>query len=166
MPAIPVLTPQQYALIQTLQAAPNRAATLLAALPVEAQTWAPAPGEWNAPQILTHLAAADPLFAQRLQRLAAERNPTVPYFGPAEAAPDASARPVDALMRFAASRVTLVEALSALPPADWARPGVHARTGPTTLAQQVQVIVSHDHEHLAQLAALRGAWERAKPPSG
>lgn len=163
MPKIAVLSPEQYALLQTLGAAPGRAAELLAALPAEAQTWAPAPGEWSAPEILSHLAAADPLFTRRLQRLATKINPTLAYFGPDEAAPDVTARPVTALLRFAAGRQALYDALAALPPEAWARPGVHSRTGPTTLARQVQVILSHDHEHLAQLAALRAAWERRPP---
>ena len=57
MPRIAMLSPQQYALLQTLQAAPGRAATLVAALPPEAQSWSPAPGAWSAPQVITHLAA-------------------------------------------------------------------------------------------------------------
>ncbi len=160
MPRIAVLSPQQYGLLQTLQAAPGRTATLAAKLPPEAHAWSPAPDVWNAPQVITHLAAADPLFTQRLQRLAAEPNPTVPYFDAADAPPDDAARLADALVRFASSRQALLDVLSALPPAAWARPGVHARTGPTTLTLQVQAIVSHDHEHFGQLTALRTAWDR------
>jgi hypothetical protein len=87
----------------------------------------------------------------------------VPYFDAAEAAPDPAARPADALVRFAASRQALLDMLSALPPAAWDRPGRHARSGPTTLALQVQNIANHDHEHFGQLAALRTAWERRPP---
>ena len=159
MPRIATLSPQHYALLQTLQAAPGRAATLVAALPPEAQSWSSAPGAWSAPQVITHLAAADPLFTERLRRLATENNPTVPYFDAAQAAPDDAARPADALVRFAAGRQGLLDMLSGLPPAAWARPGVHARSGPTTLALQVQAIAAHDHEHFAQLTALRAAWD-------
>ncbi len=160
MSRVPIQSPQHAALLQLLTAAPGRAANYLAALTVDAQTWAPAPGEWNAPQILTHLAAADPHFLTRLERIAKEATPTVPFIGPTVAAPDDSARPADALVRFVASRQALLDFLTALPVADWARRGVHERTGPTTLAQQVQVIVAHDNEHLSQLSALRHAWER------
>jgi hypothetical protein len=65
MPRIAVLSPKQYALIQTLQAAPGRAATLVAALPPEAQIWS-RPGEWT-PQVIRTW-RRDPLFTQRLQR--------------------------------------------------------------------------------------------------
>jgi len=160
MPKVAVLPPQYVALLQTLQAVPGRAAAHVAALPAEAQSWSPAPGEWNAPQVITHLAAADPHFLTRLQRIAKEDNPIVIYIGPTVAAPDDNARPADALVRLASSRQALLDFLTALPPADWARPAVHERTGPTTLALQVQVIVNHDNEHLGQLTALRHAWER------
>jgi uncharacterized damage-inducible protein DinB len=159
MPKVEVLPSQYYALLQTLQAAPSRAAALLALLPPEAHTWSPPPNEWTASEIITHLAAADGLFAGRLKRLATDANPTVPDFGPAEAPPDGAARAAEALVRFATSRQALLDVLLPLPPAAWARPGLHTRTGPTTLARQVQVIVQHDHEHFGQLAALRAAWE-------
>jgi hypothetical protein len=158
------LPPRHYTLLQNLQAAPSRAATLVAPLPAEAQGWSPAPGEWSAPQVITHLAAADAYFQARLERLVQADNPRLVYFGPAEAAPDETARLADALVRFATTRQTLLDFLTALPPASWARPGVHAVTGATTLAQQVQVIADHDREHFGQLSALRAAWE-SRPPS-
>jgi hypothetical protein len=41
--------------------------------------------------------------------------------------------------------------LSGLAPEDWERPAVHETMGPTTLALQVQNVINHDLEHLAQL---------------
>lgn len=160
MPRVAVLTPQQFGLLQTLRAAPGRVAELLATFPAEAQIWSPAPEDWTAPQVVSHLAAADALFEQRLKRILGERNPTVPYFDVEQAAPDGNARAAVALVSFASSRQSLLDLLAPLLPADWERPAVHSRSGPTTLGRQVAAVASHDREHLAQLAALRAAWDQ------
>jgi hypothetical protein len=163
MPRVAVLTPQQFGLLQTLRATPGRVAELLAGFPAEARHWSPLPEDWTAPQVVTHLAAADALFEQRFRRILGERNPTVAYFDAEQAPPDGNARPADALVRFAASRQSLLDLLSPLPPAAWDRPAVHSRSGPTTLGRQVLAVAEHDREHLAQLAALRTAWDQHQP---
>ncbi|MCC7359504.1 MAG: DinB family protein [Anaerolineales bacterium] len=160
MPRVAVLTPQQFGLLQTLRAAPNRVAELLATFPAEAHNWSPAPEDWTAPQVVTHLVATDVLFVERFKRMLNERNPTVPYFDAEHASPDGAARAADALVRFAAGRQALLDLLAPLPPVAWDRPAVHARSGPTTLGRQVLAVAEHDREHVAQLAALRAAWEQ------
>ncbi len=138
-------------MLQTLGNAVARLSAELQALGADADEWQPAPGEWSASETLTHLAAAEPPFLQRLQRITTEDNPFLPYFGPAVARPD-PAQPVPAaLAGFRAGRDRLLAFLSALAPDDWDRPAVHETLGATTLALQVQNIINHDLEHLAQL---------------
>ena len=67
------------------------------------------------------------------------------------ARPDPAQPAPAALASFRAGRERLLAFLSGLAPDDWDRPAVHETLGPTTLALQVQNIINHDLEHLAQL---------------
>lgn len=142
---------QRIVMLQALGNAVARLSAELETLGADSCEWRPAPGEWSASETLTHLAAAEPPFLQRLQRITAEDNPFLPYFGPAVARPDPAQPAPAALAGFRAGRERLLAFLSGLAPDDWDRPAVHETLGPTTLALQVQNIINHDLEHLAQL---------------
>ena len=112
---------------------------------------------------VTHLAAAEAPFLQRLQRVAREDNPWLPYFGPDVARPDGDASLPEALAGFQAGRERLLAFLSELAPEDWERQAVHETLGPTNMALQVQNLINHDREHLAEVHKLTGLWgERAR----
>lgn len=146
-------------MLQALNAAPTRAATLTASLPREAYPWQPGPGEWSMHQLIAHLTAAEAPFLKRLTRIIEEESPWLPYFGPDVARPDSTAAISALLEQFRAARDQLLRFLSDLPPEAWNRPATHETLGPTTLALQVQNIVNHDADHLGQLKDLRQAWE-------
>ncbi len=158
MPA--TVTPTQHIImLQSLQRIPAQVATVIESLPAEAHDWPLAPGEWSARQTVSHLAAAEAPFYDRLNRITAELNPWLPYFGPDVARPDSPAPLSESLTRFQAERERLLAFLSTLLPESWDRPAVHETQGPTTLAQQVQNLLNHDLEHLGQLHVLKQAWE-------
>jgi uncharacterized damage-inducible protein DinB len=142
---------QRIVMLQSLGNAASRLAVELEALGADGADWHSAPGEWSATETVTHLAAGEPHFLKRLQRIAAEDNPFLPYFGPNMARPDSDLPSPDALENFRAERERLLAFLSNLSPEAWDRPAVHETMGPTTLALQVQNIINHDLEHLAQL---------------
>jgi uncharacterized damage-inducible protein DinB len=142
---------QRIVMLQTLGNAASRLAGELEALGADGADWHPAPDEWSARETVTHLAAAEPHFLQRLQRIAAEDNPFLPYFGPDVARPDAGLLLPAALEQFRAGRERLLAFLAGLPPEAWDRLAVHETMGLTNLALQVQNIINHDLEHLAQL---------------
>jgi len=142
---------QRIVMLQTLGNAAALLASELEGLGADGSDWRAQPGEWSATETITHLAAAEPHFLQRLQRIMAEDNPFLPYFGPDVARPDSGQPPLTALADFQAARERLLVFLSALPPEAWDRSAVHETMGPTTLALQVQNIINHDLEHLAQL---------------
>jgi hypothetical protein len=108
---------------------------------------------------VSHLAGAEGPFLARLQLLASETDPWLPYFGPDIARPPVRGDLAGHLERLRAGRDDLLRFLLDLTPDDWERPGTHETMGPTTLARQVQNIANHDAEHLGQLYALRRAWE-------
>jgi uncharacterized damage-inducible protein DinB len=156
---IPAAATQHIVMLQSLHNTQARLVEVVEALPVEAHDWHPAPEEWSLRQTLSHLAAAEPPFYQRLCRIVAELNPWLPYFGPEVARPDHPESPMAALTRLRAERERVIAFLSGLSPEDWERPAVHETMGPTTLAQQAQNLLNHDLEHLGQLHLLKQAWE-------
>ena len=142
---------QRIVMLQTLGNAAVRLANVLESLGAEGCDWQPAPGQWSATETVTHLAAAEGPFLQRLRRIVAEDNPYLPYFGPDVARPDSSLHLPAVLAGFRADRERLLAFLSSVAPEDWDRPAVHETMGPTTLALQVQNVINHDLEHLAEL---------------
>ena len=156
--AAPTLT-RYIVMLQTLRNAPGRMAEIVEALSGAGGDWRPRPEAWTSRQLIAHLAAADPLFEKRLARIVAEDNPWLPYFGPDTARPEADALLPELASRFRTQRDHLLKFLSALPPEAWERSAVHETMGPTTFAQQVQNIISHDTDHFGQLHDLRRAWE-------
>lgn len=110
--------------------------------------------------LVAHLAGGEGPFLNRLQRVLAEANPYLPYFGPDVARPDAPGTLDELLEQFRSKRHLLVRLLVELAPEDWDRPAVHETMGPTTLALQTQNIAHHDVDHLEQLAELARAWEQ------
>ena len=66
-----------------------------------------------------------------------------------------------ALASFMAQRAELVAALRGLDDAGWARRGLHEEAGPITIEGLLAHIVSHDIQHIGQMArALRDARAR------
>lgn len=147
---------QHIILLQALRFLPDRVAEIVTALDEE---WRPTPETWSGRETVSHLAACDPLFHNRFNRILEFDNPLLPYFGPEVAQPRRDLPIADSLFQLREARTALVLFLSALAPDTWARPAVHATLGPSTLALQVQNMVNHDAEHVGQLMALRHAWE-------
>jgi hypothetical protein len=142
---------QRIVMLQTLGNAAARLAGELETLGVDGGDWRAEPGEWSARETVAHLAAAEAPFLKRLQRITTEHDPYLPYFGPDVARPDSGETLPEALAGFRAGRDSLLVFLSGLAPEDWERPAVHETMGATTLALQVQNVINHDLEHLAQL---------------
>jgi uncharacterized damage-inducible protein DinB len=145
-------------LLQALRNLPERLAEVCATLDDE---WRPQAEGWSSREAVSHLAACDAPFRARFERIIAEANPLLPYFGPDIAVPRRDLPVTDSIARLRQSRAELIQFLSALPPEAWERPAVHATLGPTTFALQVQNMINHDADHLGQLMDLRAAWEAA-----
>ncbi len=160
---LPASSPTTHILtLQALENSPNRIASIIDALSVEAHNWKPKPDEWNIVQVVAHLTAAQPLFRARLVRILENDNPWLPRFGPDTARPD-SEEPIRALLaRFRSERDQFLKFLSERSPDDWNRPAVHQTMGATTFALQVQNILHHDNEHLGQMNELNQAWSNWK----
>ena len=144
-------------LIEALEASPHDVRRLLRPLSAEALTWKE--GEnWSLAEIVTHLANIDVIFGPRFHRIVEQDRPTFMPVDPT-ATLAISTSPDEDLARWQAERATMCAWLAGLHSGDWNRQATHSTRGPITLRSEVQVIVNHDTDHLAQMTEVRRAWE-------
>jgi hypothetical protein len=114
----------------------------------------PAPGEWSAREVLSHLADADLMAGARVRMIVTQDRPTlVGYdqdawtarFGTLEA----DAAETVALWR--ALRLANVRIFESLSDAEWARVGVHSERGEESALLTVQLMAGHDRVHFDQV---------------
>ncbi|MDQ3525385.1 MAG: DinB family protein [Chloroflexota bacterium] len=110
-------------------------------------------GDWGVVEILPHIADWEEVAAFWTGRILREETPVL------EAVDDslwaiehdyASEDPYQALERFAALRLALVETLQGINDDDWQRSVIHAAHGRITLHQFADRICDHDARYLAQ----------------
>jgi len=117
-------------------------------------------GDWNAKQVIGHLAASAEVFAERVRRCIEEDRPGLPGWDQdaADAAADHTNADAMALSRsLQASHARIVGLLTR--PGAAERIGVHAERGPVTAGWLGAYQARHSHEHATELA-------RAFPPAG
>lgn len=112
---------------------------------------------WSLNDVLSHLIFVEGRYQERLRRVVAEDNPTVPAIMPEDTPIDDTANTTDLLNQFKASRYETITFLKALSPGQWQRPAVHENTGKTTLRFLVQVLIEHDIEHMNQIVQIQQA---------
>jgi len=161
-------------LLNRLARAPKDVARTIGDAPAAALARRPEPQSWSPTEILCHLRDVEELFQLRFHTILAVDEPPILAFG---AAPGdlkswriggAIGHPLDpdrwaaerqyirndAREAFAAwrrRRGEVLTLLSALPPIDWLRGGVHPTRGRRTLVEWVTSLAGHDDNHLDQL---------------
>jgi uncharacterized damage-inducible protein DinB len=141
-------------LLQALASTPIDIARLLRPVDNEAFRWQPAPEEWSAAAVLTHLGQVEKAYRHRLQRIAHEDEPWVPYIHPEVGDSAANARAADLLNAFETERAQTMAFLQELSPGGWQRPAIHETKGRTTMRYLVQDLVDHDIDHTNQLVTI------------
>lgn len=121
----------------------------------------PAPEAWAPVEVICHLRDAEEMFGQRVETILANDEPALPDAGPSDRwAQERQYRrhdPAAALAHFRRRRGESLEALIALPLADWQRGGERPGRGRLTIDRLVALIAWHDDNHLAQITrALEG----------
>ncbi|MCZ7573019.1 MAG: DinB family protein [Ardenticatenaceae bacterium] len=143
-------------LLEALAATPRDLSRMVPRIDGVEALWRPAPEAW----CLAHFGFVEEPYLARLRRVLEQDNPYEPPIHPDKSAHDLT-RPLSGLLEeFVARRAETIAFLSALSQRDWGRPLVHETIGPTRLRDQVQELVTHDNNHLAQIVALRETWER------
>jgi uncharacterized damage-inducible protein DinB len=121
-------------------------------------TTPPAPGKWNAAEILSHLADCELVFAFRLRQTLAEDNPTIQPFDQEKWAahyPGIAAN--QALDVFAALRGWNLQLLRTVMPQAAARPLTHPERGAMTFQTIIETMAGHDLNHIGQLQRIAAA---------
>jgi len=141
-------------LLDRLRNVPQRIRDLVAGKAYEELHCGPGDGGWSACEIVAHLCAVESPYRARLVRIVLEDRPSVAAIHVETGGYDA-ATPLGIMSdTFAELRGGTTAFLEALPPAARGRMAQHAEKGTVTLREQVEALVVHDQEHLAQIAAL------------
>lgn len=117
----------------------------------------PPDGEWNAAQILAHLAAAEYYFLERIQLLLRQDNPYLRSFADAATERQQTMMDNDAagnLAAFNELRGETVSTLMSLALNLWQRAGNHETLGTVAVEDVVESIIDHDADHIDQLQSL------------
>jgi hypothetical protein len=142
------------ALLAALRRTPRRLAELTAGAPAEVLAARPGAGEWSVSEIMGHLCAVESPYRARLVRITLQDKPYVTAIGRITGDYD-PATPLEILLEtFGVLRASTVAFLDALAPVARARPAIHEELGSITLRSQVQALLDHDEEYLAQIAAI------------
>ena len=115
----------------------------------------PAPREWCIKDVIAHLWDCEGQYLARLHKMMAEDNPIVQPFGPNEARHDLTMTTSALIETFAQARTATIDYLSTLTHQQWLRTGRHPEMGVINVRQQVDLMIGHDNEHLAQIVSIR-----------
>jgi hypothetical protein len=111
----------------------------------------PVAGKWSTLEVVCHLVDSGQVSADRMKRIIAEERPLlIAYDETRYAVALAYAeRDLDEELRlFDLTRRQMARILCAVPPAAWARQGVHSETGLRTLEQFVTTEINHVPHHV------------------
>jgi uncharacterized damage-inducible protein DinB len=122
----------------------------------------PAPGKWNAREILCHLADCEVVFAFRLRQALAEDHHVIQPFDQDRWARTYAAYDVrSALAAFSALRAWNTAFVGALKSEDFSKPVTHPERGQHTIGVIVETMAGHDLNHLRQIEAIAGRSQAA-----
>lgn len=122
----------------------------------------PEPNEWSTAEVLQHVADVDGLQVRRFEELK-QGKADLSKYDAAEWEGVRSAAEREGLpgifLRLSATRLELLRAVSQLTADDLGKTSRHARYGPMTGKQLVEMLLKHDRDHVEQIAKTRAAVE-------
>ncbi len=140
--------------LNSLQRAPALVRELAEEMPAELRKKRLHPEKWSLHEHACHLAVAQQLFEERLERMLAEDNPVIrPYLPHEDDAPDRLLHMdlLATLAQFEADRPRLVERLRRLTPLEWLRPARHSEYARYTVYIMFRHLAMHDMLHLYRM---------------
>ena len=142
---------------EVIEATAGRLKTLLEGLGAEGAEQAPAPGKWNARQIVCHLADCEIVFAFRLRQALAQANHVIQPFDQDRWADRYGAfDAASALAVFTTVRSWNAHLIGRMSPADLQKRLTHPERGEMTVQVVVETMAGHDLNHLAQIGRIAG----------
>lgn len=148
-----------YYLLQGLESAPIVIEKMLAdSAPVD---WdrRPDPQRFSLREVICHLADWEPIWLERIRRMAEEDHPSLPGYDEGQLALDhdyVHADPQEQLSRFREGRKSLVAFLRHLPTESWSRRAHHSEWKELDISQLATLILGHDGYHTKQIAEWLG----------
>jgi len=154
--AIPTFSQTPQALTTLLASTPAAITTLVSNLEQNRWTNRPRPSEWSLGEVFCHLRDVDlEVTLPRTLRILQESSPFITAEETDVWADQRNYLQEDApeaLDGFVEARIHLLRVLKKLTPYDWSRPARHAIFGPTTLSELLVFTVTHDQNHIRQIA--------------
>ena len=149
--------------VDALERAPSLIVPLVREVPDRLRKRRPRPGKWSAHEHACHLAAVQPVFAERLALVLEQDHPTIrPYQPEREHAPDAllSVDLEEALGRLQRERAELVARLRRLQPAEWRRTAEHEEYSHYSVFIMFRHLAMHDmlHAYRIEECLLKKDW--------
>jgi hypothetical protein len=148
-------------LIEALAGTPRDLARLTKRVDEAATLVRPAPDAWCVKDVIAHLSDIEEKFRARFVRMVAQNNPHEPLIHPDPANHDLTKTVQELIEEFAAKRAFTTDYLKTLTHHQWLRTCTHETFGQTKLRKQVEILVGHDNEHLAQIVEIREFLEKA-----
>lgn len=138
-------------LIHALEAAPSAIGRLLS----EDAEWdlRPDPDRFTLREMVAHLADWEPIWKDRLTRIATEDNPFLPSVDEGRLCAErnySTLDPSESLERYRTGRAELIPMIRQFPDTVWLRPAHREFVGDVDFLQQVGMIIGHDGYHLKQ----------------
>jgi hypothetical protein len=122
----------------------------------------PAPDTWCVKDVIAHLADVEDKFRARFVRMVEQDNPREPFIHPDPSSHDLTMNVADLIDAFAAERAATTDYLRGLTHQQWLCTCEHETFGQTKLRKQVEILIGHDNEHLAQIVSIREYLEKAR----
>lgn len=157
---------KRWELLAKLQETPKALASLLQGVPDEVLRRKPAPEKWSMLEIACHLRDVEQLFVERYAKMANHDRPALRMMNQDELAVALKYNEDDAagaIREFRGLRAETIALLSGLANQSWQRIGLHPKRGDFTIADQADMHVNHDANHLNQIRGLRERFGMAEP---
>jgi hypothetical protein len=149
--------------VDALERTPSVIVPLVREVPEHLRKRRPSPGKWSAHEHACHLAAAQPIFFERLALMLEQDHPSIRSYQPErEHAPDAllAVDLEDALGRFQRERAELVARLRRLEPHQWRRTAEHEEYSHYSIFIMFRHVGLHDmlHAYRIEECLLKKEW--------
>ncbi len=149
-------------LIEALDGTPRDLARLTRPVDDATALIRPAPDAWCIKDVIAHLADIEERFLARFARMVEQDNPHEPALAPDLLRHDLSRDLSSLIGDFGERRAATVRYLRGLTHQQWLRTCICETYGVTKLRRQVEILIGHDNEHLAQIVAIREFVEQQR----
>ncbi len=149
-------------LLEALDGTPRDLVRLTGRVDEAAALVRPAPEAWCIKDVIAHLAQVEIAFRARFVRMVEQDDPREPLIWPDPTTHNLTKSVKDLIEVFSAERAATVNYLHGLTPQQWLRTCTHETLGVTKLRRQVEILIGHDNEHLAQIVSVREFIEKQR----